>query len=123
VLPVEPVEVLTPEDEVVHLLDLDAPAVPLELPPELPAALVERARPDLRRDRDVVTAAVEGAAERQLCAAVHRRGVDEAHAGVERGVHDLAREPGIGVERPPGAEPHDGAESPLLHGAAVPAAA
>ena len=43
-LELEPVQVLAPRDEVVHLLDVDAAAVPLELPVVLLPALGDRAR-------------------------------------------------------------------------------
>ena len=52
------VEVLAPADEVVHLLDVDA-AEPVELAPVLLAALLERLRPDLRRERRVLAARLE----------------------------------------------------------------
>src|SRR5207302_1183163 len=53
-LPVEPLQMLLPRYEVVHLLDIDAP-VPLELLPELLAPLADTRRPDLRRHRRTFT--------------------------------------------------------------------
>ena len=76
-LALEPRGVLAPRDEVVHLLDVDA-AVPLDLPPELLAALLDRRRPDLRRDRRLAAPALERRAERPLGAA-------DANAFNERG--------------------------------------
>jgi hypothetical protein len=42
----------------VHLLDLDA-AEPTELPVEMRAAFVDRARPDLRRDHHLLAPALQ----------------------------------------------------------------
>ena len=86
----EPLELLLPRDEVVDLLDLDA-AVPAELPAVLLAALLDRARPDLRRDVHPLAPALERGAERRLRAAVHRRRVDETRTGVERRADDARR--------------------------------
>jgi hypothetical protein len=113
-LALEPFEVLAPEDEVVHLLDVDA-AVPVELPPELLASLLDRVGPDLRRDGGAFAPSLERRPEGGLGAAVHGRRVDQAHAGVEGGSDDITRERGVAVERVPGTEAHHGAEPPLLH--------
>jgi hypothetical protein len=52
-LALEPGQMLLPRDEVVDLLELEAPE-PLELAPELATPLLHPARPDLRRhDRRV----------------------------------------------------------------------
>ena len=77
-LALEPVEVLAPGDEVVHLLEIDAAAVEAELSLELRAGPRRptasrsswRRTPRSRRPR-------ERAAEHPLGASVHRRRVDE----------------------------------------------
>src|SRR5204863_3740783 len=113
-LALEPLQVLSPRDEVVDLLDLDA-TEPSELALELRAALSDRGCPDLRRhDRSLTTLRQRGA-ERRLRASVHWRGVDEAAARVERGADDTGGGPRIAAERVPRAEPHDGAEPSLFH--------
>src|SRR3954470_5635947 len=85
----EPREVLLPCDEVVHLLEVHPAREVAELRLELEAPLLLRGRPDLRRDEDVVAAAVDSLAEHLLGAAVHRRGVEEARAAFVRGLDDL----------------------------------
>jgi hypothetical protein len=100
--------VLAPEHEVVHLLDLDS-AEPVELAPVLLSSFLDRARPDLGRDGQLVAAVADDAAHRSLGRAVHRRGVDDAAAGVERRADDVAGERGVVLEGCPRAEPDDGA--------------
>src|SRR5439155_9296551 len=120
-LALEPVEMLAPEHEIVHLLDFDA-AVPRELTAELLTPFVERPRPDLRRDDGAVATAVERCAERALRAAVHRRRVEDADAGLVRRAHHLARQARVGVERVPGAEPDDRPEAARFHASTLPGA-
>ena len=83
-LGLEPRQVLRPGDEVVHLLDVDA-AEPGELSVELEARLGRGGRPDLRQHLRVPTPAVERGPEGALGSAVHRRRVERADAGGERG--------------------------------------
>ena len=111
----EPLEMLAPEHEVVHLLHLDVTFVPLQLPGELLAALGHRPRPDLRRDDRFPPTAGERCGERRLGTSVHRRGVEQSRAGREGRVDYLACEPVIGVECVPRAETDDGAEPPFHH--------
>ena len=113
-LGLEPREVLLPGDEVVDLLQLDVP-VPRELAAQLLRGLLGRRRPDLRRDGDAVASSLERRAEGGLRAAVHRRGVEEPHAGGERRVDDLPRERHVVLERPPRAEADDRPEPPGFH--------
>ena len=110
-LPLEPVEVLAPGDEVVHLLEVDPAREEAELVVQLGAALLDRAGPDLRRDERLVSPPGERAAEHALGAAVHRGGVDEPRSGVEGGADDGVRDLLLGVrqvEGRPGPEAHDG---------------
>jgi hypothetical protein len=85
-LPFQPLEVSLPCDEVVDLLYLHA-AEPFELSPKLLASLVDASRPDLRRHDGHVPPRVERRTERRFGGAVHRRGVDDATAGVESCIH------------------------------------
>ena len=121
----EPGELLSPGDEVVHLLELDPPPVEAKLVGELPAPALGRASPDLRRDESLVAPMRESPPEHRLGAAVHRRGVEDAAASVEEDVDDggrvlLALAPD--VERAPRTEADDGkleagvAKASLLHG-------
>ena len=71
-LPLEPLEVLVPGDEVVHLLEVDAACEEAELVGELRAALLDRAGPDLRGHESLLSPPGERAAEHALGAAVHR---------------------------------------------------
>src|SRR6266550_9614519 len=84
----EPREVLLPADEVVHLLDLD-PAEPAHLVFVLLATLLDRLRPDLRREHRAHAAGLEREPER-LLGAVHRRGVVQPVAGLVRGIDDAS---------------------------------
>jgi hypothetical protein len=63
----------------------------------------------------LVAAILERGGERRLGTAVHRRGVEELDAGIERSADDFVCEPRVAVECVPGAEPDDRAETPLLH--------
>ena len=110
-LPLEPVEVLAPGDQVVHLLQVDAAPEEAELVGELGAALLDGAGPDLRRHEGLFPPPGQRAAEHALGAAVHRRGVDELRSGGEGGVDDGVRGLLLGVrqvERRPGPEADDG---------------
>src|SRR5581483_9297386 len=120
----EPVHVLPPSDEVVHLLELDPASEEPELTLELSPALLDRRRPDLRRDQRAFADAVEGPGQHGLGPSVHRRGIDEPHSRLERRLHhgpspDLA--PRREVEHGPGPEPDHGdieagrPERPNLH--------
>src|SRR4051812_6380931 len=111
-LALEPREMLPPRNEVVHLLDLDA-SEPLDLAPELLAALLHRARPDLRRDIRCIAPARERGAERRFRAAVHRRGIDHATAGIERRSDDVRGGVGVTVERIPRSEADDRPQPPF----------
>jgi hypothetical protein len=109
-----PAEVSLPADEVVDLEQVDPVAEPAELAAEVRPGLVDRSRPDLRRDERRRAAGPALAAERgrehRLRAAVHRRGIDDADATLERGPHDSIR---VGlsnrgqVEHPPRAQSDD----------------
>src|SRR4051812_23327325 len=103
-----------PRLQVVDLLDLD-PAEPIQLARKLITPLLDASGPDLRRDPRLVTLRRERRPERLLGAAVHRRRVEHAAAGVERGVDDGTRCGCVAAECVPGAEPDDGPEAPLLH--------
>src|SRR4051812_10949390 len=118
-LTLEPLEVVAPRDEVVHLLHVDA-AVPLELARELAPSLVDRRRPDLRGDDRPVSLSGERGRQRLFGTAVHRRRVEQAHAGAHRGGDDFAGEIRVVVERAPRAEADDGPEAALLHHARAP---
>ena len=94
-----------------HLLDVDRPAVELELLGVLSAAVSERWRPDLRRDDRLRPAGAERLGEHRLGAAVHRRGVHQRPTGRKEGVDHGARGGGAGggdVEHLPRAEADDG---------------
>ena len=109
----EPREMLFPADEVVHLLDLD-PAEPAQLILELRPPLLDRLRPDLRREHRSLAAWLEREPER-LLGAVHRRGVVEPVAGLFRGIDDAASQLNVGVERPRSPEADHRAECALFH--------
>ena len=110
----QPLEVLAPREEVVHLLDLDA-AEPCDLLRVLLATLGDGARPDLRRNGATRTAPVERRSERAFSAAIHRRGVEDAHAGLEYGTDDVVRSCSIGAEGVPRSEADDRPEPTFFH--------
>src|SRR4249919_1530715 len=114
-LGLEPGQVLLPRDEVVHLLEVDASAEPLELVGVLSPRVGGVRRPDLRRDDRLVASRAECRRERALGLAVHRRRVEQADAALEGRLDDRARSPEVAVEGLPRAEPDDRAEAPLLH--------
>jgi len=113
-LPLEPLDVLVPGEQVVDLLDLDSPK-PTELARVLRTGRVNGSRPDLRCDHRRLAPLLEGDAERELRAAVHRRGVEHSRAGVESRAHDLPCKLDVLAERVPGSEADDRAEPALLH--------
>src|SRR6266550_5086289 len=105
---------LAPQCKVVNLLDLDA-AEPCALVPVLLAPFLNRARPDLGRHGHLTAPLANDLAHRRLCAAIHRRAVDEAATSVESRSDHLLRQAGVGLERRPGSEPDHRAEPALLH--------
>jgi hypothetical protein len=112
----------------VDLLEVDAPVEPLQLTRELRPPLVDGARPDLRGDERRLAPVSQRRPEHRLGAPVHRRGVEEPAAGVQRGGDDGVRHRlliGADVEDRPGAEPDDGdldagAEGAGLHAECLP---
>ena len=113
-LALEPRKMVAPGKQVVDLLDFHA-AEPAELPFELCLPLVDRRAPDLRRDSRPIAVVRERRSERRLGAAVHRRGVEDATARLERRTDDRACKLSVVAERVPRAEADDGTEAPLLH--------
>ena len=109
----DPVDVLAPGDEVVHLLDLDAsePAT-LRLVLARPSSRV--ARPDLRRDAHARRVVRDRRAER-LLRVVHRRRVEHGDPSVERPVDETARECRVVAKGGARAEADDRAETTLFH--------
>ena len=71
-LVLQPVEVLPPADEIVHLLEIDAAAEELELGVELAAGLRPRAGPDLRGDKRLAATVAKHPAQHALGPPVHR---------------------------------------------------
>jgi hypothetical protein len=109
----QPDHVFPPRDEVVDLLDLDASAERGQLGLELPAALQQGRRPDLRGDdrRCPDRRGLQRMPEHFLGPPVHRRGIDESNARRERLLDDRSRAVlrlGRDVEDGPRAEPDDG---------------
>src|SRR5215211_2175125 len=113
-LRLEPRQVLLPRYEVVHLLDLDA-AEPLELPGELRPPLLDGARPDLGRDDRVLAPILERRGQRALGLPVHRRGIHDPSAGLERSLNHTPSEVWVASEAVPGSEPDDRPQPPFLH--------
>src|SRR5205085_2868572 len=122
---VEHIEALAAGNQVVDLVEIDAAREEAEGGADLLPSLLGRSGPDLRRDEALLPAAGQRRAEHPLGLAVHRRGVEDACAGCERTIDDLAAGRFFGrpanVEGPRGAHPYDRepgpvpAEGPALH--------
>jgi hypothetical protein len=123
--PLEHGELLRPGQQVVHLVQVDPTAEPLERPPGLRAPLGRVRGPHLRGYQGGIAPPLEGRPQHPLGLAVHRRRVEQPGPEIQGHIHHPAAGPLLpvpaDVERVPRPHPHDGhteprgTELPILH--------